>query len=151
MMQMIGLWLEGDLLNQLEANQITSELILSVLREIASFQVPKNQKPQSLNWITSYLSFNLAEPLTLEAMAQRAQLSPSRFSAVFKDYYGMPPYQYLLHLRIAHAQELLRSYAFTADEIASYCGFADVHHFSKAFKKITGESPGSFRKGNHLS
>jgi AraC-like DNA-binding protein len=146
MMKTIGLWLDGDLLNQLEANQIIAELMLDLLKEMASFQLPKYQKPQSLNWITSYFSFHLAEPLSLEDMARRAQLSPSRFSAVFKQYFGTPPHQYLLHLRITHAGELLHNSSFTTDEIASYCGFANIHHFSKAFKKITGESPGSFRK-----
>jgi hypothetical protein len=57
MMQTIGLWLDGDLLNQLEANQIIANLILELLKEIASFQMSKYQKPQSLNWITSYFLF----------------------------------------------------------------------------------------------
>jgi AraC-like DNA-binding protein len=146
MMKTIGLWLEGDLLNQLEANQIIADLMLDLLKEIASFQLPKYQKPQSLNWITSYFSFHLADPLSLDDMARRAQLSPSRFSAVFKQQFGVPPHQFLLHLRITHAQELLHNSTFTTNEIASYCGFADIHHFSKSFKKITGESPGSYRK-----
>jgi AraC-like DNA-binding protein len=145
--QLIGLWLEEDLLRQLEANQILAELMLTILQEMESFQVPKYQKPQSLNWITSYFSFNLAEPLSLKEMALRAQLSPSRFSAVFKARFGVPPHQYLLHLRIAHAQELLANSPFTMEEIAAFCGFADVHHFSKAFKKITDTSPGAHRNG----
>jgi AraC-like DNA-binding protein len=31
-------------------------------------------------------------------------------------------------------------------EIAQSCGFADVHHFSKAFKRIVGVSPGAYRQ-----
>jgi AraC-like DNA-binding protein len=99
MLRMIGLWQEGDLLSKLEANHLASAI--SILKEIPVFQIQKYQKPQSLNWITSYFSFHLSEPITLDDMAKRAQLSPSRFSAVFRNHFGMPPHQYLLHLRIA--------------------------------------------------
>jgi AraC-like DNA-binding protein len=148
LLKLIGLWSEGDLINQLEANQLLSDLLLSVLKEMTTFKLPKYHKPQSLNWITSYFSFHLADPLSIEIMAQRAQLSSSRFSAVFKKHFGVSPYQYLLHLRITHAQELLLNSDYTLVEIAGFCGFADVHHFSKAFKKITNETPGIFRKNN---
>jgi transcriptional regulator GlxA family with amidase domain len=50
-----------------------------------------------------------------------------------------------LRLRIAHAQELLRTTDPPQCDIAAYCGFADVHHFSKAFKRITRLSPGAYR------
>jgi len=59
--------------------------------------------------------------------------------------FGLPAHRYLLDMRISHAQELLKNSELTQEEIASYCGFADVHHFSKAFKSKTGLSPGQFK------
>jgi transcriptional regulator GlxA family with amidase domain len=50
-----------------------------------------------------------------------------------------------LRLRIEHAQELLRTTDLLQRDIAAYCGFADVHHFSKAFKRITQLPPGAYR------
>jgi transcriptional regulator GlxA family with amidase domain len=78
-------------------------------------------------------------------MAARAGLSPSRFAARFKATYGMPPHRYLLEMRVAHAGELLRSTPLSQEEIAAYCGFADIHHFSKRFKRCTGMTPGAYR------
>lgn len=145
MLKMIGMLQSADILSQLEGHQLASQLILSLLRDHGSFYQNKAMKPQSLNWITSYFSYHLSESISLPDMAKRAQLSPSRFSTVFTKKFGMPPHQYLLHLRIRHAQELLKDSDFTLAEIAFCCGFADVHHFSKTFKKMTGEPPGSYR------
>ena len=50
-----------------------------------------------------------------------------------------------LRLRIEQAQELLRTTDLPQRDIAEYYGFADIHHFSKAFKRITRLPPGAFR------
>ena len=41
-----------------------------------------------------------------------------------------------LRLRIEQAQELLRTTDLPQRDIAEYCGFADIHHLSRAFKRI---------------
>lgn len=102
--------------------------------------------PQAFNWISSYFSFNLGEPLSVVDMARRAGLSTSRFNDLFKIQYGMTPHQYLLDMRINHACELLYTTGLTQEEIANYCGFSDIHHFSKSFKKKVGVPPGEYRK-----
>lgn len=141
LLKMIGVWEQGDIVSLLEAQQAATELVLMLLKQQHFPHRQGLQEPQSLNWITSYLSLHLAEPLSVAAMARRAHLSPSRFSAIFRQHFGMPPHRYLLHLRIQHAQELLRTRSLTLQQIASYCGFADVHHFAKAFKRLTGKTP----------
>jgi AraC-like DNA-binding protein len=78
-------------------------------------------------------------------MARRAGLSPSRFTVVFKRHFRMTPYQYLLKLRIEHAQELLRD-GLSLQQASEYCGFTDVHHFSKTFKSVTGVNPGYYKR-----
>jgi transcriptional regulator GlxA family with amidase domain len=50
-----------------------------------------------------------------------------------------------LRLRIEQAQELLRTTDLPQRDIAEYYGFADIHHFSKAFKRITRLPPGAYR------
>ncbi|WP_235551053.1 AraC family transcriptional regulator [Paenibacillus sp. Soil787] len=147
LLKMIGLWQNGDVISQMEANHLLEDLIIGVLKEFSDLQQEdKSLKPQSLNWITSYFFSHLSESLSLDDMAKRARLSPSRFSALFKEKFGVSPHQYFLHLRIQHAQELLKQGDYTMEEITQFCGFSDVPHFSNAFKKITGETPGQFRR-----
>jgi transcriptional regulator GlxA family with amidase domain len=87
----------------------------------------------------------LAEPLRVRDLAERAHLSQSHFSALFRQRFGMSPHQYLIHLRIQRAQELLRTTPHSLAYIAEQCGFADVHHLAKTFKRMNGISPGAYR------
>jgi transcriptional regulator GlxA family with amidase domain len=106
----------------------------------------------AIYWITSYISFYFSEPISIEDMAKRAGISASRFQVVFKQSFGRSPHQYLLKVRIEHAQELLKTFH-SIQLVSEYCGFSDVHHFSNAFKKATGFSPAKYRdsisKGGH--
>ncbi|CAG7618999.1 HTH-type transcriptional activator RhaS [Paenibacillus solanacearum] len=145
-LDMVESWQHREPLLQLKAQTLAMQVVLAVLEDhTAPGTAASSQAPQSLNWITSFFSFHLSEPLSIEEMARRASLSPSRFSAVFKQRFGVPPHRYLLDLRIRHAEELLHTTALPLEDIAVYCGFADVHHFSKAFKRKTGMPPGVYR------
>ena len=136
-----------DPLLQLRVQTLASEVLLSILEDhTADLEQAERSAPQPMNWITSFMSFRLSEPLAVHEMAARANISPSRFSAKFKAQFGVAPHRYLLRLRIKHARELLAGSEHAIEEIAAYCGFADVHHFAKTFKKETGVAPGAFRK-----
>jgi AraC-like DNA-binding protein len=141
----VGAWQNRDTLSQLEAQTLMTEIVLAIWRDHSDASTHIAQSPQNLNWITSYLQLHLAEPITVADMARRARLSPSRFAAAFRQNFGCAPHQYLLHLRIAHAQELL-SGEISTEEVARLTGFGDVHHFSKAFKSRTGQTPGQWKK-----
>ncbi|UVI28547.1 AraC family transcriptional regulator [Paenibacillus spongiae] len=143
---MVESWQHRDTIMQLRAQTLATEILLDILEDHTDLTKAERAAPQPLNWITSFFSFNLSEPLTIQEMARRANLSPSRFSAKFKEEFGVPPHQYVLDLRIRHARELLKTTDIGIDEIAAYCGFADIHHFSKAFKKAVNTAPGAYRK-----
>jgi AraC-like DNA-binding protein len=145
LLKMVEEWQNGDLLSRLEANHLAMTLLLSILKQYGRAPTDTSRQSHSLNWVSSYLSFHIGEPLSVADMARRANLSPSRFGVVFRRHFGLSPHQYFLRLRIEHAQELLRTTDLPQRDIAEYCGFADVHHFSKAFKRITRLPPGAFR------
>ncbi len=145
MLRVVESWQSRDILGQMEANHLVGSLFLGLLKQHrAPLASPRGVK--SLRWIPSYLSFHVSEPLTIADMANRANLSPSRFAAVFRQEFGTSPHQYFLGLRIEHAQELLRATDLPMRDVAAYCGFSDIHHFAKAFKKIADVTPGAFRR-----
>lgn len=150
MLKMIGTWQQRDALSQIQSQYHALGLILALLQQFSTLANPTINQPQSLNWVTSFCSFHLAEPLSVADLAARAHLSPSHFSAVFRKRFGMSPHQYLLHLRVQHAQELLRNSEYSLQQIAARCGFADVHHLSKIFKQVFGTPPGAYRKNMRL-
>lgn len=146
MLETISIWQQRGPLSQLEAQHRATALVLSLLREQQQGSLETVQGPPSFTWVCSYLSFHLAEPLSVAEMAQQVHLSPAHFSKLFRQHFGLSPHQYLLRLRLQHAQSLLSQTNLTLQQIADYCGFADVHHFSKAFKKQVGDAPGMYRR-----
>jgi AraC-like DNA-binding protein len=150
MLRMIGVWQQQDLIGRLESQYLATGLVLALLQTYAGGNPESSNRPEFLNWITSFMSLHLSEPLPVAHMAKRAGLSATRFSQVFRERFGRPPHQFLLHLRIQRAQDLLQHTSLTLRQIAVQCGFADVHHFTKAFKKTTGQTPGSYRRTNKL-
>jgi AraC-like DNA-binding protein len=144
MAKTIEVWNRRDTVSLLEAQALTTELIHHLIKDHMDHDTLR--APGSLSWIPSYLSFYLSEPITVDDMAKEAGLSASHFSSLFLKQFGMSPYQYLCRLRLDHARELLIKTDLSQQQIAEYCGFADVHHFSKAFKKETGQTPGAYRK-----
>jgi AraC-like DNA-binding protein len=133
--------------DMLEAQANATELIAMILRD---FTAPAREAlpPSSMHWITSYMSLRLGEQMTVADLAARAHLSPSRFAAVFRRQFGTSPHAYLTSLRVEHACSLLATTDATQTEIARLCGFADVPHFSKTFRRATGSTPGDYRDAN---
>lgn len=148
LLKTIGIWQRRDFLGQLESHYLATGLILSVLQGYSRASSDSPDQPEFLNWITSFMSLHLSEPLSVSDMAARAGLSASRFSQVFRNRFGRPPHQFLLHLRIQRAQDLLHHTGLTMREISAQCGFSDVHHFAKTFRRLSGQTPGSYRRTN---
>lgn len=141
-------WRLGGPLERLQADQQLGVLFLELLREhlgrSGAAEAPAERRP--LGWLASYLSTHLGDPISVEDMAERAGLSVSRFQVVFKETFGVSPARYLLELRVRHAGELLRATGWTLSHIAGLCGFSDVHHFAKTFRRLTGRTPGEHRR-----
>ncbi len=81
-------------------------------------------------------------------LARRAHLSPSRFSTIFRQQFGLAPHQYLMRLRIAQSKDMLQRTDLPLQRVADDCGFSDIHHFSKTFKRVIGLTPGQYRTGD---
>lgn len=92
-----------------------------------------------------YMKAHYSEKITVEHMAKAVSLSPSQFSRQFKRQTGVPPYEYLLSLRLSKAKELLKTTELPVHEIAYQCGFGGESSFISFFKKQEGIPPLKFR------
>jgi AraC-like DNA-binding protein len=97
-----------------------------------------------------YIQVNLNENLTINYLANRANLHQDYFSRLFLKYAGQRPLSYLHEKRIERAQYLIATTDLSYTEIAERTGFENVSHFSKIFKKITSITPGEYKKQNRL-
>lgn len=89
---------------------------------------------------------NYAKPYSVDVLAESVALSRSRFSVLYKDFFGHGPKEELITQRFLHAQHFLESTHLSITEVAEKVGYDNLYHFSKQFKKITGVSPATFRK-----
>lgn len=93
-----------------------------------------------------YLNHHYNEPIALEKLAAMEYLSPSRYSALFRQMAGVSPQQYLIGLRLQNARELLTHTDMSVSEIARSVGYEDALYFSRLCRKHFGFSPKAFRR-----
>ena len=90
------------------------------------------------------------EPWTVERLARLVGLSRSVFAERFTEMVGQPPMQYLTLWRMQLASRLLLEGGQVA-AVADAVGYESEAAFSRAFKKIVGQAPATWRKGNGSS
>lgn len=84
-------------------------------------------------------------PIDNAEIAARLNYHPNYLNRLMLKYTDSTLHQYLLNHRFDRAVSLLMTTDLTLSEVASRSGFGDVSHFSKAFRKRMGQSPGKFR------
>ena len=110
-------------------------------------QVPEDSRRLSLVLrVQRYLEENMAQPITLEALAEKFHLSQSYLSHLFKGITGSSVMGYLNAHRLQAAKGLLAGTEHPIGRILEECGFTDGSNFSRSFKQATGLSPSRFRK-----
>jgi AraC-like DNA-binding protein len=96
--------------------------------------------------VLKFMRDQMARPIFRDELAKLTDLSPSRFHALFLDATGQSPLEYLTRLRLKRAQELLLSTAAPVQDIANRVGFRDPFHFTRTFKRLSGQSPRAYRQ-----
>ena len=89
---------------------------------------------------------NPGRPWSIDELAKLVNLSPSRFSHLFKEYFRVSPWEDLIQTRLDLAGTLLIQTNLKGREVAERCGFNDARYFSRCFARRTGLPPGEFRK-----
>nr|WP_246602450.1 AraC family transcriptional regulator [Falsiroseomonas tokyonensis] len=96
--------------------------------------------------VIAHIEANLQEPIRVEHLAALVRLSASYFARAFKASFGDTPHEYLLRLRVQHAQLQLLHSDVPLAQIALDCGMCDQAHLSRVFRRATGTSPSAWRR-----
>jgi YesN/AraC family two-component response regulator len=95
----------------------------------------------------TYIDTHYADPdISLGSVAAHVLLSPTYFSVVFGREVGETFIEYLTHVRIRKAIELLRATTLTSSEIAYRVGYHNPRYFYSVFRKVAGLPPNEFRR-----
>ena len=87
------------------------------------------------------------ESLSLNEVAEYAEVSASYLSATFSQGMQVTFVEYVTQKRMEKAKKLLRTSTLSTGEVSAQVGFKDPHYFSFVFKKTQGMSPREYRSG----
>lgn len=96
--------------------------------------------------IQQIMDANFFYNLSLDEFAELCHRSLSSFKRDFQKLYNGTPGKWLMNKRLDRSAMLLKNSDLNITQIVFECGFEDVSHFSRAFKKNFGVSPIKFRK-----
>ncbi len=126
------------------------ELVILLSR---SFQKPQTVADSALKTKLSKLRLEMlsrpGDKWTVEDMAENVSLSPSRFHVVYKALFRITPIRDLINARVDYAKVLLlENREETLAVIAEKLGYKNPYDFCRQFTRVTGISPGTYRKNN---
>ena len=150
----------GDLLNEYQTiSEFSLPYIRMTLLKLLTLLVEDYAKiaPQedlylyskyrtSIQRAHDFIDQHYTQNIPLKDICKVAMMSTASFSYVFKRITGQSLKSYINYLRICRARKLLAETDLSMIEICLDCGFCDTAYFSNIFKRMTGVTPGAFRK-----
>lgn len=128
--------------------------ILSLLSATTDFDFINNEtytptndsfKKDRLSDVYQYVKENYKKEISLDEVAQIANLTPTSFCRMFKSKTKKNFIEYLNEIRISNACKLLIETDMSVSEIAYECGYKTVSNFNKLFKKNTTNTPKEYQ------
>lgn len=83
---------------------------------------------------------------SLEGLARRAGMSRTSFAIKFKELLGIAPMAYVSRWRLQYSRRLLLDTDHIVASIAEDCGYASEASFSRAFQRLYGKPPATYRR-----
>lgn len=107
---------------------------------------PPLPNSERLGNVIAYLNRHFTEPLAIQDLPRKFNLSAATFYRTFVRTVRTTPIRYLTSLRIERARKLLETTDQPITAIAQSCGFCDHSHFVHAFRRERGITPGEYRR-----
>jgi AraC-like DNA-binding protein len=93
-----------------------------------------------------FIEKNYAGELSLRDIAAAVGRSDRRLRDRFEECFGAPPMRYLAQYRVRRAKDLIQYSDHALKDVAGMVGFKSIHHFTRVFHEIAGETPGAWRR-----
>lgn len=123
-------------------SHIFFSVLMECVRSLSKSHEETNQKITAN--VLEYIRDNMDRNISNEELGEVMHLHPNYINSVIKATTGLSLHSYLLHTKISHSVSLISEQKYTLSEIAEQCGFSDIYHYSKIFKKIMGVPPSKY-------
>ncbi len=125
-----------------EISQFLENILLKIIEELRQ----KNENiPLKLKKAREYIRAHFQKNISLKSVAEYLNVSEAYISRLFTKEMGESFINYVTHLRIEKAKELLKNSDLSINEISERIGYYNQEHFSRVFKKHEGCSPNKYR------
>ena len=110
----------------------------------------KSAQKKTPAWVTELkhiIQDQIDSNLTLTQISKSLHINPSYLSREFSKHFNSLSFgEYIRKLRIEKAIDLMGQNSYSLTEIAYLTGFSDQSHFTRIFKKHTGQNPSAYKK-----
>lgn len=142
--RLVRVMVENEYSRQMRASNTTRELIASLMQTHARHFLLENLDKLStrsrLAHVVQYIRHKIAEPLSVDELANQACLSRAQFFRAFQRELGETPVQFINHERLRRAKQLLKQKR-SPSQVCYDVGFSSLNYFSRIFKQYEGLSP----------
>jgi transcriptional regulator GlxA family with amidase domain len=132
------------------ARRVAQQLVVHQRRHVGQSQysvlVEQGGKTGRFGELIGWMRTRLAEPMTIERLAERAAMSPRNFARAFVAEIGATPAKVVEGLRLEAARVAVETSHLNLDHIAASTGFGDSSRMRRAFVRSFGMSPQSLRR-----
>ena len=121
--------------------------LFKIFLENVNYQkmIPQNED-HFITKINDFIMQNIQSDITLNEMAALVHLHPNYFIPFFKQYFSIPPMEYVNAMRLEKATQLLiQEQDLSMEQVAYSVGFNDYRYFSRSFKKRYGLTPSAYK------
>ena len=126
------------------------ELIEYLMKENLFLQADFGNTTDMQRELITYIQKHYTEKITLRMLAEEFHLSEKYVSWYFKEHFSISFMQYVLHLRMSKAKDMLVSTDLPITEVALSCGYPSVNLFIRNFKEVHGVTPLQYRKQTNV-
>jgi AraC family transcriptional regulator len=136
-------WRRGDPCAPLAIEGLVLEMLA------AAGRIAQREARSAPPWIAramELLRADFARPLTAAGIARAVGASPTRLAAAFRRHEGLTLAAAVRRLRVEAACTRLADPEVTLADVAAETGFADQSHLTRVFKRVTGTTPGAYRR-----
>jgi AraC-like DNA-binding protein len=107
----------------------------------------KKKIPEWAKELKEIIQDHIDTSLSLKEISKGLEISPSYLSREFSKYFEDLSFgDYIRKQRIEKAISLMETPSYSLTEIAYLTGFSDQSHFTRIFKKTTGQNPSQYKK-----
>lgn len=124
----------------------TSSVITLPDHDLTSNEKEEDYHSELMTRAAEYCKKEFAKDISLQKISDHLNLNKYYFCTLFKSHFDLTFWEYITDLRIGYSKELLSLTNEKTTEISEKCGYLNISHFGKIFKKTTGLTPAEYRK-----